>query len=142
MNDDDENLEAELQRLTLRTPSRRLEDRIAAELACASAPPRQAPSPLFPTWKWAAILTPLATAAAFAIVFLHRPADELQPVSVANVLYDTEDEGVVTMEDGQPAQRVRLRYIDTIIWANSRGGTSLQWSQPRDEIQLLPLTYN
>ena len=142
MNDDDENLEAELQHLTPRAPGLRLEDRIAAELACAAAPKRRTPSPIFPTWKWAAILTPLAAAAAFAVVFLHRPADELQPVSVANVLYDTEDEGIVTLADGQPAQRVRLRYIDTIIWANSRGGTSLQWSQPRDEIQLLPLTYN
>ena len=37
---------------------------------------------------------------------------------------------------------LRLRYIDTITWANARGGTSLQWSQPREEIQLLPLTYN
>jgi hypothetical protein len=140
MNEDDNLLESELRNLTLRAPSPALEQRVAAELAPVPAR-RNAPA-AFGFWKPTLILTPLATAAAFTLLLLKVTPDELRPVSIANTLYDTEDEGIVTLDNGQPAQRLRLRYIDTITWANSRGGASLQWSQSRDEIQLLPLTYN
>lgn len=139
MNEDDQILESELRSLTLRPPSPALEQRLAARL---DAPARRPRSARFGFWKPTLIFTPLATAAVFTVLLLRIVPDQLQPVSVANILYDTEDEGIVTLDDGQPAQRLRLRYIDTITWANARGGTSLQWSQPRDVIQLLPLTYN
>lgn len=140
MNEENDLLESELRGLTLRAPSRALEARIAAELD--PAPLRRRPAGPFGFWKPTLFFAPLATAAAFTLIILKLTPDELRPVSVANVLYDTEDEGVVTLDGGQPAQQLRLRYIDTITWANARGGTSLQWSQPREEIQLLPLTYN
>lgn len=140
MNEEDDILESELRNLTLRPPSRALEARIAAELA--PVPAHKTSSARFGFWKPTLILTPLATAAAFTLLLLKLTPDELRPVSIANTLYDTEDEGIVTLDDGQPAQRLRLRYIDTITWTNARGGTSLQWSQPRDVIQLLPLSYN
>jgi hypothetical protein len=140
MNEEDDLLESELRSVALRPPSRALEERIAAELA--PAPARKTSPARFGFSKPTLILTPLATAAAFTLLLLKLTPDELRPVSIANSLYDTENEGIVTLEDGQPAQRVRLLYIDTITWANVRGGASLQMSRPREEIQLLPLTYH
>jgi hypothetical protein len=139
MNEDDLILESELQSLALQPPSPALERRLAAQLD--AVPVHPARPRRFGFWKPALVFTPLATAAAFALLLLQILPEQLRPVSVANILYDTEDDGVVFLADGQPAQRLRLFYIDTMTWANPRGG-SLQWSQPREEIQLLPLTYN
>ena len=112
MNEEDDLLESELRSLTLRAPSPTLEQRLASQL---DAPARRPRSPRFGFWNPTLIFTPLATAAVFTVLLLRIVPDQLQPVSVANILYDTEDEGIVTLDDGQPAQRLRLRYIDTKI---------------------------
>jgi hypothetical protein len=68
--------------------------------------------------------------------------DRYQPVAVANVLYDLRDEGPVTTEQNTSARLVRYRYLDTYTWKNPRSNASLKWSVPRDEIRVLPVSFN
>jgi hypothetical protein len=68
--------------------------------------------------------------------------DRYQPVAVANVLYDLQDEGQVTIEGNTSMRQVRYRYLDTYTWKNPRSNASLKWSVPRDEIRVLPVSFN
>src|SRR4051812_24685102 len=126
MDNEFEQLEAELKSLPLATPSAALRERIAADLA---APRRRAPAPI--VWFWAAAL-PAAAALAIGIGTAMRrdlsPPIEprrgavaasdhppvLKPIAAENVLYSATDEGLVTLEDGTRARRERLNFVDTI----------------------------
>ena len=149
MDDELQQLEAELQRLRPRRPSPQLQASLFAKLA-----PRR------PTvWWWAAL--PLAAAVAVAFAPWFRPTeviapvaattpavpladavpDEYRPVAAENVLYATQDEGVVTLTSGAQARRVRNSYVDTITWRNPRTNASLRWSVPRDEVRVVPVNF-
>jgi hypothetical protein len=64
-----------------------------------------------------------------------------QAVSVANVLYEFRDEGLVATADNTPAQRVRYRYVDTYVWKDPKNNASIKWSFPRDEVRVVPAAY-
>lgn len=149
MDDELQQLEAELQRLRPRRPSPQLQARLTARLA----PRRSA------VWWWAAL--PLAAAVAVAFAPWFRPTDvqapvaattrvapmadaapdEYRPVAAENLLYATQDEGVVTLTSGAQARRVRNSYVDTITWRNPRTNASLRWSVPRDEVRVVPVNF-
>lgn len=65
-----------------------------------------------------------------------------QPVAAANVLYDLKDEGAVKTDDNTTARQVRARYVDTYTWKNPRTNASLKWTVPREEVRVIPATYN
>jgi hypothetical protein len=65
--------------------------------------------------------------------------DLYKPVSAENVLYDSRDEGLVTLDDGTAAHRVFQRYLDTYTWRNPRTNASLRWTVPRDEVRIVPV---
>jgi hypothetical protein len=165
MNDDFTDLENELKQLRPRAMPAPLIGRVAKDLA---EPARR--RGLFAEWRtW---ILPAAAAAALAVAvtsipFLMRergiepetvlvepasgPANagaavamaaRLQPVRATNVLYDAVDEGIVYLDEDTPAQRMRLSYLDTITWENPKGGASLQWTVPREEIYFVPVTAN
>jgi hypothetical protein len=133
-------LEAELKALRPAAPSARLHARVATELD----PHRRANV----GWMWGAL--PAAAALALGI-FLSRsdlPANAaapataaFRPVAAENILYATNDEGYVTLEDGTPARRVRAHYVDTITWKNPGGRASLRWTVPREEIRVVPVSF-
>jgi hypothetical protein len=149
MDDDLQQLEAELKRLRLRAPSPALQARIAANLG----PKRRA------YWAWVAL--PLAAALALFFTPWFQPApvpapteeagrlepaltaaeEEYRPVAAENLLYASEDEGVITLENGATARRVRNSYVDTFTWRNPRTKASLRWSVPRDEVRVVPVGY-
>lgn len=149
MDDELQQLEAELQRLRPRRPSPQLQARLTARLA----PRRSA------VWWWAAL--PLAAAVAVVFAPWFRPMevqapvaattplapmadaapDEYRPVAAENLLYATQDEGVVTLTSGAQARRVRNSYVDTITWRNPRTNASLRWSVPRDEVRVVPVNF-
>jgi len=149
MDDEIQQLEAELQRLRPRDPSPQLQARVSARLT----PRRQR------VWWWTAL--PLAAAVALAFAPWFRPAqvnapvaaaaqvapapvtmpDEYQPVAAENLLYATQDEGLVTLTSGAQARRVRNSYVDTITWRNPRTNASLRWSVPRDEVRVVPVNF-
>ncbi|HUG09751.1 MAG TPA: hypothetical protein VMM36_02000 [Opitutaceae bacterium] len=165
MSDDFTDLENELKQLRPRAMPAPLIGRVAKELA---EPSRR--RGLFAEWRtW---ILPAAAAAALALTvtsipFMMRergieaetavvqpapnPANvsaaaptpaRLHPVRATNVLYDAVNEGIVYLDEDTPAQRMRLSYLDTITWENPKGGASLQWTVPREEIYFVPVTAN
>lgn len=138
-------LEAELRRLRPRAPSPELEEFVARRLR-----PRRV---LTSFWAWSAL--PLGAAAAIALVVASRPptavvpdaariaapAAAFKPVAADNLLLDTQDEGLVTLDDGTTARRVRSNYLDTVTWKNPRTQASLKWTVPREEIRVVPVIF-
>ena len=68
-------------------------------------------------------------------------ATALKPIQVENVLLGADDEGLVTLADGTQARRERLRYIDTVVWKNTRTNASLTCSVPREEVRVVPIVF-
>jgi hypothetical protein len=166
MNDDFTDLESELKQLRPRAMPAPLVGRVAKELA---EPARR--RGLFAEWRaWilpaatAAALavavtsipflvseretTPAATTVQSPAATANTTTDantapaRFQPVRATNVLYDAVNEGIVYLDEDTPAQRMRLSYLDTITWENPKGGASLQWTVPREEIYFVPVTAN
>ncbi|MES2697210.1 MAG: hypothetical protein V4773_27340 [Verrucomicrobiota bacterium] len=65
----------------------------------------------------------------------------LKPIAAENVLVAAQDEGLVTLDDGTPARRARLTYVDTITWKNPRTNASLTWTVPREEVRIVPVSF-
>lgn len=65
----------------------------------------------------------------------------LKPVAAENLLVAARDEGLVTLDDGTPARRERLQYVDTITWQNPRTHASLTWRVPREEVRVIPVLF-
>lgn len=158
MDKDLHDFEAELTRLQPAAPSRALEQRIARELPAEPAPAAPAPPARHDSakvhWVW---FVALPAAAAVALM-LSRPvnpppagnslaktppasAEVLKPVAAENVLYAARDEGLVVLEDGTPARRERLQFVDTITWKNPRTNASLKWTVPREEVRVVPISF-
>lgn len=163
-------LENELKTLQPRRAPARWLNQINRELAAelpASARPRYATSTNLGSWKWlgwraVGLAAALALVATIGIVNLRRPTPDVapvvlaaaptppsaadvpayEPVTASNVLYDLKDEGEVKLEGATSARQVRARYVDTYTWKNPRNNASIKWTVPRDEIRILPASYN
>ncbi len=159
MDDELKSLETELKRLRPRVPSAELQSRVATELALR----RRA------TWAWAAL--PLAAALAVMLALQFRPASEMaaptlvpkpavvenpapaetlavtdspvlyKPVAAEKVLYDSRDDGIITLANGSQARRVRNSYVDTITWRHPETNASVRWSVPRNEVRVVPVSF-
>jgi hypothetical protein len=149
MDDDFSSLEKELTRLQPARPSANMERQLEAELSTTTRQSR-------PGWWSAAIALPIAAAVALAVftarratpsgtgsVAAEKPAgkDVLKPVTAENVLYAATDEGMVTLANGVPAHRERLKFVDKITWENPRTRASLTWTIPREEVRVVPVRY-
>jgi hypothetical protein len=152
MPDEIDLLEQDLAALRPRAVSRALVTRIAAEL---DAPVVVRP---FDPWKASPWVAAACVALAFGLlgrlpVGEHRsprgadaaageqPAS-LTPVSARQVLYSSQqDEEILTLDDGRPARRVLDRYVDVITWKDVRTNASVRWSVPREEVRLVPVSY-
>ena len=149
MDDELKNLEAELQRLRPAPPERALRERVGRALAAPAAAPPIASL----RWVWFAVLPAAAAALLVFLQFARRPVEvapsrgavaadaPLKPVAAENVLVSARDEGLVTLEDGTPARRERLQFVDTITWKNPRTNSSLRWSVPREEVRIVPVVF-
>lgn len=157
MDDELQQLEAELKRLQPVATAPALRDRIEHELA--SAPVRSRLAEVH--WLWAAL--PAAAAVALVCVqFARERSTELtneipagvpalaeataivapfKPVTAENVLVAASDEGLVILADGTPARRERLQFVDTITWKNPRTNASLTWRVPREEVRVVPVSF-
>lgn len=153
MDDELKDFEAELRRLEPARPSAALADRIGRALATV------APSMPRATIRW--VWFAAAPAAAALALLLSRPeipasarshplaavepsanaSELLKPVAAENILYGARDEGVVLLEDGTPARRERLQFVDTITWKNPRTNASLRWIVPREEVRVVPISF-
>lgn len=153
MDDELQHLEAELKGLRPAPVPTALIARVEAELAgppAAAAPAR--PLGGHVAWFWP-FLT--AAAAALAMTFAPQPTAPassgqgslaqgeatLKPIKAENVLVSARDEGLVTLPDGTPARRARLQYVDTITFQNPRTNASLVWTVPREEVRIVPVSF-
>ena len=147
MDNELQELEAELKRLRPVAPSRAVAGEISRALA---APPRRN------FWAWSVL--PLAAMAAGVFLLLQpastppaatpapTPAQVIapatfKPVSADKLLYAQSDDGLVTLGDGTTARRYRSSYVDTITWKNPRTQASLKWSVPRTEERVVPVSF-
>jgi hypothetical protein len=106
---------------------------------------------VIPIWSWLAL--PITAAAAALVILAGRPAPALapapaaaatsifKPVAAQQVLLSARDEGYVQLADGTPGHRLRASYLDTITWADPQSHASLRWSVPRDEVQVIPASF-
>jgi hypothetical protein len=53
----------------------------------------------------------------------------------------TQDEGIVTLDDGTTARRYRIQSVDKVTWTLPQNKASVQWSVPREDVQLVPVAY-
>lgn len=148
MDNDLQDLENELAALTPVRPSARLESAIEANLA-----PRRRNG----NWAWMAL--PLAASLALVFAWQSRAprpvappvvepkvntssaASVFKPVATQNLLYAANDDGIVTLNDGRQARRVSRSYVDTVVWHDPQSNASLSWSVPRDEVRLIPVSF-
>ena len=165
-----QDLELELKSLQPRRPSDLWLDCVRHDLGTAAGPTRYATATNLSSWKWfgwraVGVATALVLVAAAGFVRFRPTApaalpaqavaaqlpsasdptvrrDLYEPVAATNVLYDLQDEGLVKGEGDAPARRLRYRYLDTYTWKNPRSHASIKWSVPRDEIRVLPASYN
>lgn len=151
MDDELQQLEAELRRLRPAAVRPALVDRVRQELAAPKATAER--SRLH--WRWP-VLLPVAAALAIVLIMSSRvgrskaaheaPGSsengaEMKPIAAENVLVAEQDEGLITLDDGTMARRARLRYVDTITWRNSRTHASLTWTVPREEVRIVPVAF-
>ena len=154
MDDELEQLEAELRRLRPAMPSPALLAQLERELA---VPRRRAARGW---WPWAAVLPVVAALAVMIILSARRDRDGVsrpsgqpvvaaptatsapfKPIAAENLLYAARDEGLVTLADGTAARRERFNYVDTITWKNPRTNASVRWSVPREEVRVVPVSF-
>jgi hypothetical protein len=163
MNDAFQDLEAELKRLRPRAPSPSLLARIERELAPVSSPrPLRAGFWGNIWWPMAAALLMMSGIVTVLLVRVRRDAPSMaigqvspvvgsvasnppvvpafKPVRVSNVFYASRVEGLVTLADGTPARRVRDQYVDTYTWRNPRTHAFVQWTVPREELRVVPVS--
>ena len=147
----------------------RIERELAAPIAPPAAAPGRRAAPLW--WLWAGALPAAAALAVMitlavrnrtqstALTAAARPTASIavapipstpeptaleaafKPVSAENILYAAQDEGLVTLDDGTPARRERLNYVDTITWKNPRTNASVRWTIPREEVRVIPVKF-
>lgn len=152
MDEELKHLEAELRRMRPAAVPPALMHRIERALA---APAPRAPAVAVP-WIWA-LVVPAAAALAVWLApagdrfppgggpagqsALAASAAELRPVKVENLLVAAQDEGLVTLEDGTPARRARLKFVDSVTWRDPRTNASLTWTVPREEVRVTPVVF-
>mgnify|MGYP000875158825 CR=1 FL=1 len=142
MNEELTQLEAELRRLRPAPVSPALQRRIAADLSGAGA----VPAPRL--WSWLAVPAAAGLAAVLAQVAESRLAPAaatadgaFRPVAAEKLLVSARDEGVVTLDDGTTARRRRLHFLDTIVWRDPRTNASVTWTLPREEVRIVPVSF-
>jgi hypothetical protein len=168
MNTPHDPLEEELRGLQPAMPSLRLASRLAADLAASpatsTAPRRRRIAlrdvSLWLSWGVAAAMTvayftrtppvpaaPTGQETPAAIAAAQSPsattADSparFKPVSATNTLISALDEGVVFLEDGQPARKVRYEFLDTVdLRSTDDSRATIAVTTPREEIRLVPV---
>lgn len=155
--------ESNLRRLPPSEPSAELERRIAAELE-ESAPAAPAAGLLrsrrraWPAWLnslcWASAGAMAGVAAVMALSPAHvstvapsthaasvAAASVFEPAESAREVVSGEDAGTVFDADNQPSRMVRYTSIEKHRWTNPTTGAEVQLETPREDVVLVPISY-
>lgn len=133
MNNELEELEFELSRLRPRAPSEFFEVRVGTALETR----RGAGHALLRGFAAAGFAAAVAWMAALSPDSAGLRGAVLRPVVAEETLQSAQDEGLMTLDDGSLAQRLRIRYVETLCW--SGGGRTLTWTAPREELRIVPV---
>jgi len=134
MNNELEELEFELSRLRPRAPSEFLQARVGAALEKSR---RTAGSVLLRGVAGAGFAAAVAWLVTFSPGVPGSRGAALLPVAAEETLQSAQDEGLMTLDDGTKAQRLRLRFVETVSWSD--GGRTLTWTAPREELRIVPV---
>lgn len=137
-------LEAELRRMHPAPVPARLTRRIAESVAAEDGSGRRRRALL-----WGAFALGTAAAAAILIVSHGRtprslaapPGSLFKPVSAEAVITSARDAGEVILGDGTRARQIDESVVDTITWKDPSTNATLTWSVPREQVQLVPISY-
>lgn len=66
-------------------------------------------------------------------------AVRFRPIRAENALRNRFDEGLVLLDNGLAARRIRLQFVDTVTWQNPRDGAEFEIATPREEIVFVPV---
>lgn len=61
------------------------------------------------------------------------------PVDSSGMLLVALDEGIVYLDSGQPARKVRLQFVDTVRLRNPGAAAALEITTPREEVRFVPV---
>lgn len=163
MNDPNELFAQELRAAQPVAPAPAMKSAIARALAEESARAAGARGPRLSLWlSW----TVAGIAACAAVAFAMRPpaqperrgappaqfsspvreapttagSNRFRAVSSADYLCGARDEGIVVLDDGVAARKLRLRYVDTVRLRATGGPEAVDVSYPREEIRFVPIT--
>ncbi len=162
MNDfDHDAFEQELRKARPAPASERLREAIASALDAPPPPPPSVPTKLIHISLWTSWGVAVAAAAVAMAVVLREdhprrsplprtaphaaatPEDagalRVVPAGSAGYLYRARDEGVVMLENGAPARRVRYEFLDTFELLAPGGGGRVNVTYPREEIRVVPI---
>ena len=136
MNDELKALESQLSRLRPVAPSEFFEARMGAALETTKR--ARGGFAVVRIVAAAGFAAAVAWLAAFSpdVAAVRRP-DVLRPVAAEEMLQSADDEGLMTLEDGSLARRVRLRFVETRSWSGA--GKTLTWTMPREELRIVPV---
>ena len=84
-------------------------------------------------------VSPVASSAGTSVSAAALPA--FKPVAAQNLLLGEREEDLLVLSDGSPARRVRQTYLDRITWENPSTHASLTWTVPREEVSVVPVSY-
>lgn len=158
MSDNDSSLEKELRELQPLAPGLHVAEAIAWNLRKPVAQPTAARR----DWWWSLWASwSLTSAAVVALVIAWWPAAgaarsessptaevapagdaaerRIVPVSTSHVLADAQDEGVVVLEDGRAARRLRLLYVETLRLRDGDTHAEIAVRRPREEVCFVPV---
>lgn len=152
MNDLDHDLEMELRQLRPAEPPARMASAIDHDLREDTSrgwSPRVRVS-LWASWALTAAAAALAIAAWWpasigagtaAQSTTVTPESNVVPIASTNVLWDARDEGIVVLDDGSAARKVRLHYVDTVRLQDRDASSSIAVSRPREEVRFVPVSF-
>ncbi len=167
MNESD--FENELRKLRPTTPSNRLEEQIARDLAATTTAPdphsyprsgtisRKKESPIMRLLSglgWAcggaavAVLvtttmysTPPSPQAGTQTERAIEVENVFEPAESSRELLATEDSGVIYTEEEEPTRVVRYNSMERYVWANPTTGARIEVEVPREDVVLLPVSF-
>jgi hypothetical protein len=68
-----------------------------------------------------------------------RGADgNYKPVAAQNFYLGSSDDGLIALDGGVPAWRIRSYFVDTITWRDPATKASVSWTLPREEVRVWP----
>ncbi len=75
-----------------------------------------------------------------ALISAAASSGGFEPAAASDVLYQTQDDGVVYDTQQKPSRQMRYRSQETLAWRNPHTGAQVEVSYPREETVVTPIS--